>query len=247
MVSMNWQCPFCGRHTTITQERRSEDHHYISLENKHGRQAIHTLAIACPNEECKELFVAASMGSFAPGPSRHTHGKPHSAWTLRPQGDVKPFPDYVPAPILSDYREACLIRELSPKASATLSRRCLQGMIRDFWKIKKRRLIDEIRALEGRVDAKTWRAIDAVREIGNIGAHMGKDINLLIDVDPREADLLSELIETLIEDWYVERHDRDERMARIVEVATTKKTAKLKAEPPPVTGQDSSQDPQSNP
>ena len=31
-----------------------------------------------------------------------------------------------------------------------------------------------------------WQAIDAVRSIGNIGAHMEKDINLIVDVDPEE-------------------------------------------------------------
>ena len=92
---------------------------------------------------------------------------------------AKVFPDYVPAAIRADYLEACLVRDLSPKASATLSRRCLQGMIRDFWGIKKARLIDEIEALKDKTDELTWEAIDSVRSIGNIGAHMQKDIDLI--------------------------------------------------------------------
>ena len=36
----------------------------------------------------------------------------------------------IPIPqLMDDYEEACAIVNLSPKASATLSRRCLQGMI----------------------------------------------------------------------------------------------------------------------
>jgi hypothetical protein len=42
-------------------------------------------------------------------------------------------------------------------------------MIRDFWKITKPRLIDEIDALKDKVDPETWDAIDSVRKIGNIG------------------------------------------------------------------------------
>jgi hypothetical protein len=40
-------------------------------------------------------------------------------------------------------------------------------------------------------------AIDIVRNIGNIGAHMEADINVIVDVDPDEAQTLIELIETL--------------------------------------------------
>jgi hypothetical protein len=49
-----------------------------------------------------------------------------------------PLPDYIPEQIKDDYYEACSILNLSPKASATLARRCLQGMIRDFWGITKK-------------------------------------------------------------------------------------------------------------
>src|SRR5699024_4958175 len=48
-----------------------------------------------------------------------------------PSSEAKQFPDYVPASILEDYQEAYDILRLSPKSSATLSRRCIQGMIRD--------------------------------------------------------------------------------------------------------------------
>jgi hypothetical protein len=111
-------------------------------------------------------------------------GKVFEEWLLRPSSLALVFPDYVPAPIRQDYEEACKIRNLSPKASATLSRRCLQGIIRDFKGIVKKRLVDEIDALRDEVDPDTWAAIDAVRQIGNIGAHMEKDINEIIDVEP---------------------------------------------------------------
>jgi hypothetical protein len=150
------------------------------------------------------------------------------SWKLKPQSSAKPMPDYVPTPIQVDYKEACLILDLSPKASATLSRRCLQGMIRNFHGISKNRLIDEIAALKDIVDAQTWKAIDAVRSLGNIGAHMEKDIDTIVEVDANEAKLLIELIETLIDEWYVHRHARDERMQAIVVAAESKKDDKEK-------------------
>ena len=146
-------------------------------------------------------------------------------WRLRPRSSAKPLPHYVPGPIVSDYNEACLIRDLSPKASATLSRRCLQGMIRDYWGISKRRLVEEVGALQGHVDPTTWQAIDAVRSIGNVGAHMDKDIDVIVDVEPEEAQLLIGLIELLIKEWYIARHDRNERMQALVALAAGKKAS----------------------
>jgi hypothetical protein len=72
-------------------------------------------------------------------------------------------------------------------------------------------------------------AIDAIRKIGNIGAHMEKDINLIIDVDPQEAALLIGLIETLIKDWYVVREERKKRLESIVGIAEQKHDAKKNA------------------
>jgi len=132
------------------------------------------------------------------------------------------MPAYVPAPIVADYEEACAIKMLSPKASATLSRRCLQGMIRDFHRISKKTLFQEIEALKDKVDPSTWAAIDAVRQIGNIGAHMEKEIDIIVDVEPDEAQLLINLIEILIQDWYVVRHQREERLKHVIAVAVTK-------------------------
>lgn len=221
--SFNWTCPHCGRDTTINPDHISRQGHKFGLDNKYGPQVLHSVAIACPNPECKELTVTASLGGYRVFPNGYTLTEAREKWRLVPRASVKVFPDYVPAPVLADYREACLIRDLSAKASASLARRCLQGMIRDFWGVKKDRLIDEIEAIKDGVDPSTWKAIDAVRRIGNIGAHMEKDINLIIEVDPEEAGLLISLIETLISEWYVTRHDRDERMAAIVQAAQDKK------------------------
>lgn len=136
------------------------------------------------------------------------------------------FPDYVPEAIRTDFEEAHRILSLSPKASATLARRCLQGMIRDFWGISKYTLSDEITALKGNVTEAQWKAIDGLRKVGNIGAHMEQDVNLIIDVEPEEAAKLLKLIELLIEKWYVARHDEETLLADIYEMSKEKHTAK---------------------
>ena len=160
---------------------------------------------------------------------------PQKRWTLLPPSSAKPQPDFIPKPIRDDYYEACAIRDLSPKASATITRRCLQGMIRDFCEISKGRLLDEIKELRERVDSghapsgvlpDSVDAIDDVRKIGNIGAHMEVDINVIVDVDPDEAQTLIELVEALFVEWYVAREARKARLGHLKQIAADKKQQK---------------------
>lgn len=219
-----WTCPFCNRGATITDSNHTVHHSTFNDGNKDGTLGIIFEATTCPNAECKEYELRVSVHKTGHTPS---HGRVFGAvlykWQLRPASNAKSFPDYIPKPLLDDYAEACLIRDLSPKASATLSRRCLQGIIRDFWGIQRSRLVDEINDLQAKVDRATWEAIDAVRSIGNIGAHMEKDINLVIEVEPEEAQLLIGLIEILLNDWYVARNERQQHLSGIVALAAAKK------------------------
>lgn len=224
-MSDSWNCPFCNRAATVGRDNISYGEFYFDDGNKLGVLGVQFKTITCPNAACREYTLSAGVYGTRIGPNgSRMIGDPLLFQQLRPQSSARPFPAYIPAPILDDYSEACLIRDLSPKASATLSRRCLQGMIRDFWGVAKNRLIDEINALQDKIDPATWAAIDAVRSIGNIGAHMEKDINLVIDVDADEAQMLIELIEVLFGDWYIARHKRSEHLADIVALAEAKKT-----------------------
>ena len=112
--------------------------------------------------------------------------------------------------------------ERSPKAAATLLRRCLQGMIHDFWGIREKNLNAEITLLKDRVPAAQWNAIDSLRKVGNIGAHMEKDVNLIIDIDMNEAKKLLRLIDLLLEKWYIARHDEEMLLTEIREMAEEK-------------------------
>ena len=189
MDPFNWTCPFCNQPTTITQPNHKEGYNYVDLPTKDGAKQITFLFVACPNPNCQRLALSVALheARLSQNTGHLMAGKILKEWNLIPGGTAKPFPDYIPEQLRADYDEACQIRDLSPKASATLCRRCLQGMIRDFWGIARSRLKDEIDALQDRVDSETWRAIDAIRQIGNIGVHMEKDVNLIVDVEPDEV------------------------------------------------------------
>lgn len=228
MTAFAHTCPFCGHKSTIVDANYSSDIHAFDSGNKEGSQlALVTSVTVCPNLECKEYCIDSSLYKAHDNGHQWVPVKPLlMSWRLRPRSAAKQFPSYIPRPITQDYEEACLIRDLSPKASATLSRRCLQGMIRDFFGIRKGRLIDEIQELEPKVDPLTWQAIDAVRHVGNIGAHMEKDINLIIDVEANEAGVLIGLIEMLMKEWYIHREERKKQLESLVDISAKKKPQK---------------------
>lgn len=239
-MAFNWTCPFCSMSQTVTSEKFSLTTGLFELGDDiaEGRVAIEGHATSCSNGLCRKTTIEVMIGSpkFLSGSFRGVdNDKVILNTQIRPQALIKPQPDYIPAALIEDYNEACLIRNLSPKASATLTRRCLQGMIRHFCGITKGRLIDEINALRESVDDGTADrsisiesvdAIDAVRGIGNIGAHMEKNIDHIIDVEPGEAQAMIELIELLFAEWYIAKHKRSERFRRLDQIAASKESAK---------------------
>ena len=134
------------------------------------------------------------------------------------------LPDYIPEPIKTDYLEACAILDASPRAAATLARRCLQGMIRDYWRVKAGNLASEIDLIKDKISADEYRVLNGIRRLGNIGAHMEKDVNLIIDINEGAAQQLINLIELLIKQWYLDRHDADELCKNVTAINQQKQT-----------------------
>lgn len=239
-MAINWTCPHCNSRQTVGEQRlKKVVSHFGLYDQIEGPLTLEKTATGCVNPECEKTSLRVRIGNAL----SYTNGGGHyidedkivfDQWLI-PQGSAKPQPDFIPQAIRDDYYEACLIRDLSPKASATLIRRCLQGMIRDFAKIIKPTLFAEIEALRASVvdgsadraiSSESVDAIDHVRGIGNIGAHMEKDIDLLIEVDPGEAQALIGLVEMLFEEWYGARQRRQSKLAHIAKIADNKKLAK---------------------
>lgn len=176
-------------------------------------ELIEVLIYRCPNSDCGKFSIYLNgIGNEV----RNIH------MTIKPTSSAKIFPDYIPEQLRIDYEEAYKILYLSPKASATLSRRCLQGMIRDYWCISEKTLYAEITKLKDKIPIDLWNVINSVRQLGNIGAHMEKDINLIVDIDSDEAENLIKLIELLFKEWYIAREERNRLFSDIVNTNSTK-------------------------
>lgn len=226
-VQMSWVCPHCNTAAVIRDnDKKTSD---FDLSSSFGIWKYITTGITCPNPECIKPTITVEMVEYDDFGTHRLLRHARQIVPVLPQlirERAKDYSTYIPKAVINDYREACAIVVLSPKASATLSRRCLQGMIRDFWGVSGKSLHHEILAIEDKVDPVVWEAILDVKSIGNIGAHMEKDINLIIDVSPEEADLLIEMIEMLLDDWYVARHEKQQKLQRIKEVAAEKAEAR---------------------
>jgi hypothetical protein len=118
-----------------------------------------------------------------------------------------PIPSEVPKDIASEYKEACLVLADSAKASAALSRRCLQNLLRQAVGVKPGDLYDEIQQVldSNRLPSVIADGIDGVRVVGNFGAHPIKSKNTgeIVDVEPNEAEWNLDVLESLFDFYYV--------------------------------------------
>lgn len=210
-------CPYCGRAQSYSSANMVNSYAPIIgyNEQKNDENTI-IYHIKCSNATCGKYII---VGRFLTTKKQ---------FDILPQHVHKNYPNYIPKQIRDDYTEAVDIIELSPKAAATLFRRCLQGMIHDFWNIHEKNLNAEITELQDKVPSSMWKALDGIRKIGNIGAHMESDVNLIVDIDIAEAKKLQKLIELLFDKWYMARHDEEELYNEISDIADKKQTERVK-------------------
>lgn len=239
------ECPFCGAKSKASR-LESENFYQISatagtLTSASGfssepvliarlefsNNPVWAQTLRCANAKCEKesLWVEYTDSSGEEIMIR-----------LVPKSSAKPQPDYIPETILCDYREACAVLEDSPKASAVLARRCLQGMIRDFHKVKRKSLWGEIDELKNNAEKygigkELLSAFDTVRQVGNDGAHQNKkseqpDALQMYDVSKKDAEMLIELLEILFKKWYVARHKEQQLLKGLNEIGERRKKGK---------------------
>jgi hypothetical protein len=123
------------------------------------------------------------------------------------RGPVSPE---VPEEIAQDYIEACNVLPFSAKASAALSRRCLQNILHNAGYMG-RDLNAEIDLLlnednpKKAIPQRLRDTIDAIRNFGNFGAHPinAKTALQIIEVDDHEAEWCLEILEECVDHFYV--------------------------------------------
>jgi hypothetical protein len=191
------KCPHCSiehhPNTTITDIKEDKDGTWDLEKN------------ICP--ACGKMTLKLNNVTLT-GPSNPPRRKINSQDLIYPKNILKAkCPDGVPVEIAEDFNEASIVLNISPKASAALSRRCLQTILRDIAKVKSSDLSKEIDEILARKELPPYLAdaLDAVRHIGNFATHpiKSKTTGEIVPVETGEAEWLLEVLEELLTFYFV--------------------------------------------
>jgi hypothetical protein len=197
------KCPHC-----IVEVNPGFQEKYLG-HDKEGHFSVYIMN--CPNPQCGKLIVDLACGQPRLNNLRQATSLTNNTtrMSVRPITSSRPpVPNEVDDKYSLDYNEACLILAFSPKASAALSRRCLQNILREKAGVKKGDLANEIQQV---IDSKSLpthlaESIDAVRNIGNFAAHPVKSASTgeIVEVEMGEAEWLLDVLESLFDFYFVQ-------------------------------------------
>lgn len=198
-ISTIMKCPHC-----LVEVNSNFSEQYLA-EDSQGHWSV--FKMTCPNAECGKLILDVALGEHHPHYQQLIEIRKRT--TVKPISSGRPpVPNEVDISFSIDYKEACDILKLSPKASAALSRRCLQHILREKAGVKKGDLSSEIQQI---IDSKTLpsylsESIDAVRNIGNFAAHPLKSTSTgeIVEVEVGEAEWLLDVLESLFDFYFVQ-------------------------------------------
>lgn len=186
----------------------------------------YTLCPSC-HRYTHELLCASTVqvgGEYRPGPVKATY----RVW---PKASSRgPVSTEVTPELAEAYTEAALILPDSPQASAAISRRCLQQLLREKAGVKPQDLSKEIDEVLGSRTLPTHlaEAIDAVRAVGNFAAHPLKSQHTgeIMAVEAGEAEWTLDVLDGLFDFYFVQpaflQKRRDALNAKLAEAGKPK-------------------------
>jgi len=198
------KCPHC-LHDIHPSSATTNLNTYNSPVMVGGNNAGNPLAVIATVHTCPKCKGATVELTFHGGSAVYSEMRSYPR-----SGSFPPAPPDVPKSISMDYSEANEVLPISPKASAALSRRCLQGILSSH-SYTGRDLVKQIDSALSETDAsKSLPAslrdnIDAIRNFGNFSAHPITDQTTLqiVDVEQGEAEWCLQILLDLFDHYYV--------------------------------------------
>lgn len=189
-------CPHCSTGVRfnwyVTKPMQRSPDNKIGIEIYYGD---------CPN--CQKLVIGIQKGTLVSDPYTYDYKISKMEWNevVYPKSNDFKNSNEIPIQYSQDYEEAIKVLSASPKASAALTRRLLQNILREEFNISEKSLAKEIEIFTNKTDIPSHitDAVDAVRQIGNIAAHPSKDLSTgeIVPVENGEEEWLIEVIEQL--------------------------------------------------
>jgi len=208
----NGKCPHCGQHACFKEPEcfRLDDNgkrvtkgaltDILLLPSfkfgvEGGGESVLVYTSLCPNRTCQKPIVSIKIKSKNPPIYRLAY----------PLNVTRDIPPEVPYAIRSDFQEASSVISFSEKASAALSRRCLQALLSEQG-YKGKDLDEQINQVLP--DLPQWIAdnVDAIRHIGNFAVHpiKSKVTGNIVDVEPEEANWNLDTLGHLFDHFYIQ-------------------------------------------
>jgi hypothetical protein len=202
------KCRYCA----VTVEPSNKDASAFAVERTaesvdRDKYACAVECVECPS--CSGLHVIISVGELARGTDGSVGINPASkrGRVIYPTVGSADIPEPIPEPYDKYFREAIAIQSVSPNGSAMLSRRILELVLTNEYGIDDYSLSDKIEKFveKDEIPSLLRKTVDAVREVGNIGAHEQRDDETgeIVDVAPEEADFLVEVVGDLLDHTFV--------------------------------------------
>ncbi|MDP8933719.1 MAG: DUF4145 domain-containing protein [Cyanobacteriota bacterium] len=232
--SIRLNCPhcqvYCGMKIDSTVERFEKDSGKpFRRDNEEGisfrdKNLVFDFICSCPQCNNTVFVQAQAHGNAVDSSPRATdeqlealsNGKILSVYPYRKSVTVPPE---VPEKYAGDFREAVLVIEQSPTASAALSRRVLQNILNNEFGIQGGDLHKQIKAFIAKPDIPPYliKAVDAIRNVGNFAAHPLKSTNTgeVVPVEPGEAEWLIEVLNSLFDFTFTQPLKSQERTNKL--------------------------------
>ena len=196
------KCPHCN--TGIHE-------HFVSSSTVKTAVWIWTMkAMECP--ECMNAIIRVARQVSTVGTPEYFAAFPRHAATRH-------LPAEVPLPYRQDFEEAAAVLPTSAKASAALSRRTLQTLLKDEAKANGKNLYDQIEEViaAGTLPSHVSEGLHSVRSIGNFAAHPVKSVATgeIVEVEAGEADWNLDVLESLFDFYFVEPAKAAKRKAEL--------------------------------
>jgi predicted RNA-binding Zn-ribbon protein involved in translation (DUF1610 family) len=215
------QCPYCG--ITFSLEGVDADHAIIRFQSTHGMlfggEAKKAPSFTVTSHLCPSCGQGVMWLNELERDEDALTNKIIQTSLLWPKVAAYSVAREIPQTYSAALTEAASILQLSPKASAALSRRALQQLLRDRGGISPSTLFKEIEAIiaTGILPPYLARDIDAIRRIGNVATHPAKDANPaeVVDVDPEEAKWTLSVLDALLQFFFVDEAKSQRRWATL--------------------------------
>jgi len=202
------RCPHCSVSANIAWVTATS---FTNVEEKPGftdeyeHKGVEIAYAHCP--ECGGLLVSLRYGE-SPGDDGGQLPYVEREERIYPLGSSRPLEPEVPENYRNEFIEACKVEGVSPKASAALSRRLLQQLLRDKLNLQSTNLATQVHEFLDRPGIPTYlsEAVDAIRNLGNLAAHPLKATSTgeIVEVEPGEAAWLLDVLESLFDFVFVQ-------------------------------------------